>query len=208
MSRRFHIALVFLTAFVCQTQACDSNRIVMPRLFGHNMVLQRDTAVAIWGKAPAGTNITISISNVIAQTQTNTRGLWFTHIPALTAGGPYTMQVTGLDTLTFNNVLVGDVWLASGQSNMTWKVGWGIDNKDEVIKTSENTNIRFFTVADDLHNKPQSDVSGGQWLSSNSDNIIDFSATAYFLPKKCSKNWAFLLALFIPRGEAQKLSRG
>jgi len=183
---------VFLFAFSIITLkpvfAQHNHAFRLAKLFSHNMVIQRNVQTPIWGWAKADKKITIQLASTIINTTTTIDGKWLAYLPAQKAGGPYTLKIyNNIDTIKINNVLVGDVWLASGQSNMGWQLSWGVNNKDEEIKNSTNPNIRFFTVADDLNNKPQPDVSGGEWVESNPQTSPQFSALAYFFARDLQK---------------------
>lgn len=178
--KSFFIFLIFALTLTQITFA--GNQLKIATIFGDNMVIQQQCNPAIWGWAKSEDKIIIDFAGFTTHAIANSQGNWMTRLPQLSAGGPFTMKIfnNSGDTITFRNVMVGEVWLASGQSNMTWAIGWGIDNKDEAIRKSTNPNIRFFTVADDLNNHPQDDVLGGKWVESNPSNATEFSATAYF----------------------------
>jgi sialate O-acetylesterase len=161
----------------------------LPKIFGNNMVLQRNTNIAIWGWSTPKTSVIIEFAGHSTFASVNEKGKWMARLPEEVAGGPFIMKIFGeeKDSVIFKNVMVGEVWLASGQSNMTWAMGWGIDNKDEEISMANNPNIRIFTVADDLNNYPQDDITGGKWEECNPANAPGFSATAYFFAAELQK---------------------
>src|ERR1700733_12395510 len=98
----------------------------LPRLFADNMVLQRDKSVAIWGWADAGEKITVQFDNQSKKVKADKQGHWMIHLDAHPAGGPFQLLVKGKDAVTLSNVLVGEVWICSGQSNMEMPIaGWG-----------------------------------------------------------------------------------
>ena len=178
--KSFFVFLIFALGLTHISFA--ENQLKLATIFGNNMVIQQQCNPAIWGWAKPEDQINIDFAGFSTKASVNSQGKWMARLPELKAGGPFTMKISDNsgDTITFRNVMVGEVWLASGQSNMAWAIGWGIDNKDEVIRNSTNPNIRFFTVADDLNNHPQEDISGGKWVESNPANAPEFSATAYF----------------------------
>ena len=110
------------------------------------MILQRDTEVKIWGWAAAHENISIKFHDSLYQTTTDSLGEWNIKLPALEAGGPYTMSVSASDTVTIKDILIGDVWICSGQSNMELPMKRVSPIYESEIANSENTNIRCFTV--------------------------------------------------------------
>ncbi|HEY5509252.1 MAG TPA: 9-O-acetylesterase, partial [Paludibacter sp.] len=130
-----------------------SAQISIAKVFSSHMVLQRDIEIPIWGNAPAGTEITAQLGNYESKVIADDDGKWLLHLPKFKAGGPYKLIVfqTGKDTpkIVFEDVLVGDVWLASGQSNMELQVQQAKDAARE-IKEANYPNIRFFNVP---HNK-------------------------------------------------------
>lgn len=156
----------------------------LAKIFTDNMVLQRETTSAVWGWGEPNTKVSIEFAETQTIAFVNSMGKWLARLPALKEGGPYTLKVINKDTLTLKNVMIGDVWLASGQSNMQWALDWGVINGKEEISKSANPNIRFFTVADDLNNIPQEDVSGGEWVESSPSSAASFSAAAYYFAKE------------------------
>ena len=157
----------------------------MPAVFGSNMIIQRDINAPVWGKSEPGKVVTINFAGHQTQTTVSTNGSWMARLPKLSAGGPFSMKIyIGGDTICFTNVLIGDVWLASGQSNMQMALSWGVNNKDEEIKNANIPEIRFLSVANDLNNKPQDDISGGTWMECNPASVKDFSAVGYFFARQ------------------------
>ena len=114
-------------------------------IFGDHMVLQRNKPIRIWGEASAGENITVSLSGQSAKVKAGKDGTWQVTLPPMTHGGPYTLSIKGKNEIIFNDVLIGEVWLCSGQSNMEWIV----KNSDNAAKEIANANyplIRHITV--------------------------------------------------------------
>ena len=152
-------------------------------VFGDNMVLQRETDAAIWGKATADTEISVTPSwnNRTARVTADSQGHWRTSLATPAAGGPYSIRVqSGDQTLTLSNVLVGEVWICSGQSNMQWKMrGFGPDEFKEDVAKANYPNIRFCDVPQNLAFKEQQDVQT-KWSVCNPSTAYNFSAVAYF----------------------------
>ncbi len=162
----------------------------LPTIFSDNMVLQQNSNVAIWGEATPGTEITITGDwgqNVSVTAEENKS--WQVELPTIEAGGPYNVSINTKDTtISIQNVLLGEVWLASGQSNMEMPLkGWPpndtILNSAQTIADSENENIRMFTVARNLASSPLDDLEG-TWAIANPETSENFSATAYFFARK------------------------
>lgn len=165
------------------------SQIVMPRVFSDNMVLQRDKNVALWGTSKANVKIMVNISDIQVVTMADINGKWMAYLPPMVAGGPFKIEISEMSegkitsAVRFKNVLFGDVWLASGQSNMEFRVRQGM-NATEEIKSANYPSIRFFIVPDTKQTEPQTDVPSGSWQLSDSTNTADFSAVAYFFSKQ------------------------
>lgn len=161
--------------------------LAVARIFGNNMVLQREINAPVWGSGTAGDIVSVEIDGHIRKAKVNKLGKWMIRLPKLKAGGPYVLKAYNRhDKIEFKNVLVGDVWLASGQSNMQMSLSWGVNNMDEEIRNAIYPAIRFFTVANDLDNKPQADISGGSWTACTPESVKDFSAIGYFFARQIS----------------------
>lgn len=157
----------------------------LPSVFGDSMVLQRDQPIPVWGQAAPNESITVSLNNTTARAQADARGVWTVSLPALEAGGPYALTVTGTGKpLTLKNVLVGDVWVCSGQSNMGMTMrgtGRGILNGEKEIAAANHPNLRLFTVMPTTAVTPQDELAKhSPWSPCTPQTVLDFSATAYF----------------------------
>ena len=161
----------------------------LPRLFGDNMVLQRDKPVAIWGWADAGEKITVSFDHQSKTAKADKKGYWLIHLDAQQAGGPFQLIVKGKNEITISDVLVGEVWICSGQSNMEMPIaGWGkINNYQQEIAAADYPQIRHFKVPNTTSSVPAADIPGGDWKICNPDNAGDFSATAYFFARELNR---------------------
>ena len=104
----------------------------MAGIFGDNMVLQRDRELTLWGWADPGEAVTVKLGALTAQSAANSKGEWKVKLPAQPAGGPHTVMVSGKNTIELTNVLVGEVWLASGQSNMGFSTRSAINAEQEI----------------------------------------------------------------------------
>lgn len=156
-------------------------QIRLPRLISDGMVLQRDTEVKIWGWSSKNERISVYFLDRVYRTRANNSGNWYVTLNGLKPGGPYNMKISGKNTVLINNILIGDVWLCSGQSNMEMpmrRVQWVYE---EEIAGSENNNIRSFTVPYQYDfSEPKADFNSGSWVSANPSTVLGFSATAYF----------------------------
>ncbi len=162
-------------------------------IFSDNMVLQRDKPIAVWGTGTPGDDVTIQLGDKSARGTVQSNGSWRVDLPAFTAGGPYTMRVQGpAKRLEYRNVLVGDVWFASGQSNMEHAIkGWewiphsAIFDADKELKDSNYPNIRVFNVSLFPSPEPLSDLAGDdKWQMASPASLAGFSATGWFFAKK------------------------
>jgi sialate O-acetylesterase len=161
-----------------------SGQIRLPGLISDGMVLQRDTELKIWGWAEKGQNIRIDFLGKQYNTVCNPDGKWEILLPAQSAGGPYNMEISSVNRITVKDILFGDVWVCSGQSNMELKMERVKYKYPEIIAKSENTQIRLFQVPMFYNFKnPESDIKSGKWISVNPDNILQFTAVGYFFAK-------------------------
>ncbi len=185
--KRVFIFLFAIISFSCQTRKSE---LKLPSLISNNMVLQQKQQVTIWGKANPGTKVTISTSWDTGTTiKANADSTWQAQILTPEAGGPYQMKISNEDsTVTINNVLIGEVWLCSGQSNMEMPLeGWPpadtIANYQTEIREANYPAIRMFTVGKKLSVTPEQNCTGS-WEICEPDKAGRFSATAYFFGRK------------------------
>ncbi len=158
----------------------------LPSLFSENMVLQANSKDAVWGTADPREKVTVTLEGASAFTTADADGNWKLEIGPLPPGGPYVMKVSGKNTIEIKNVLVGQVWLCSGQSNMTFAVArhldWtdtGTENFKKEVASADYPRIRMFTVAETVAGKPQKYVPG-HWDITSPVTVGNFSAVAYF----------------------------
>lgn len=169
-----------------------SAEVKLGNLFTPHAVLQQGTNVPIWGTADANEAVTVTIAGQTTATKADADGKWVAQIPELKAGGPFELVVKGKNEVKVPDILVGEVWIASGQSNMEWMVGNGSASDQE--KASANfPNLRMFTVAKSVTSKPAKDV-GGTWVACTPQTMGNYSAVAYYFGKELHK------ALNVPIG--------
>lgn len=160
-------------------------KITLPALVSDGMVLQRNQKLNVWGKADAGEKVEVKFLNKNYKTIADPTGNWKITLPEQKAGGPYTMTI---NEITLKDILIGDVWLASGQSNMELPMRRLTPLYADEIKNANNQNIRFFTVPQKYNFKsPQTELDGGKWEATNPQTILNFSGVAYFFAKKLSQ---------------------
>ncbi len=176
-------------------------------LCAEGMVLQQQTEAKIWGAANPGEVVTVTFRGKQASATAGAGGRWVVAIPAGEAGGPFEMTIVGKNTLSYKNVLVGEVWLCSGQSNMDWAIGSG-DAGDKALATESNPMLRLFTVQVKPKGEPQLDISGplpkgmnenrdaggttlgpsGSWHEARPETITRFSGVAYSFGRHLQKH--------------------
>ncbi len=176
-------------AQAAQSQPNAERPFVHP-LFSDDMVLQRRARFPVWGWTTPGAKVTVSMEGKSATAVADAQGKWMARLGPFEAGGPYTLTISGPQSVTLSNVLVGDVWLASGQSNMEMGITLVNNAKDEVAH-ADYPMIRLFTVPKVAATAPHSTVNA-RWLVCNPANIAaggwgGFSAAAYFFARRLHK---------------------
>ncbi|KXI28002.1 hypothetical protein AX660_19775 [Paraglaciecola hydrolytica] len=170
-------------------------------IFTDHMVLQRNKAIVIWGQASVDATVKVSLlkgqQNLSTQeTQADELGQWQLSLPAQTAGGPFELRVSQADnTVHIQDVLVGDVWLASGQSNMEWKLSWQVDNWQQEVADSSNGNIRFFELEKSYNAQPQSHIPSSGWKIASPATSSEFSAVAWHFAKRYQQHTGIPVAI-------------
>lgn len=145
------------------------------------MVIQRDQQISVWGKGIPGKKVRVSLAEIIASTEVQIDSTWSIKLPSLIAGGPFTLQA---NNVVVEDVYLGDVWLAGGQSNMEWPLKSQVIGAEAEIETGGFPAIRFFKVPNSYSAIPQEDVKGGEWKIADSVNLPNFSAVAWFFAKR------------------------
>lgn len=177
---RCQSALLILSC-LCACAAADEKPFVHP-LFSSDMVLQRGIEAPVWGWAEPGERIDVSMQNRRAVVTADPSGRWMASLGPFEAGGPFTMTITGPETVTLEDVMVGDVWICSGQSNMEWPVA-ASNNAEQEIAAAEHPNIRLFTVPKRISLTPQETVKG-HWTKCSPETVRRFSAVGYFFGRQ------------------------
>lgn len=182
MKRRIYIIAALLA--IC-TLAAEA-KIKLPAIFTDNMVLQQQAITKIWGTSGVNktVNITTSWNNKTYTTKSNSMGYFEAEITTPAAGGPYTVRLSDGEVLELKDVLIGEVWFCSGQSNMEMPVkgfrGQPVyDSHRYIVAANEKRPIRLFTVKNEWSKEPKDDLTG-HWSKSTPKEVGDFSAAAYF----------------------------
>lgn len=158
-----------------------SSQLKLSRLVSDGMVLQRNTHVPLWGWAAPGEAVTLRFQQKEYKTIADGAGKWQLQLEPQSAGGPHQMVFTGSNTITVNDVLFGDVWLCSGQSNMELTMERVRYKYADVVEKANNNAIRQFEVPDRYQfTGAEADLPSGKWLPATKENILKFSAVAYF----------------------------
>ncbi len=174
------LAIIFILAGCGNKQPAGT--ITISRLFTDHMILQREMPLPVWGTASAGGVVTIELDGQSVTTHADLAGNWKAILKPQAAGGPYELKIMGVDTLVINDVLIGEVWIGSGQSNMEMPLkGWGkIDNFEQEIANANYPEIRLFTVPRRIEFEPVHDLQAEGWEVCTPATIPEFSAMAYF----------------------------
>jgi sialate O-acetylesterase len=184
--------LIWLLGFMALTASPVLAEIKLPALFGDNMVLESNAKDPVWGTADPGEQVTVSVADQKATATADGEGRWRVELAPLKPGGPFEMTIAGKNTLTLHNVVVGEVWICSGQSNMEMAVGnspraWGgVMNSAQEIASGNFPMIRHFAVKKTVAGQPQSDVEG-QWVVASPQTVGEFTAVGYFFGRELHK---------------------
>ena len=180
----------FLICLLIFSAGVLNAKIKVASMLGDNMVLQRNSEVKLWGKADPNQKLNIAIgwNKEKIATTANAKGEWLVKTKTTEAGGPYTICITsGKEKVLLQNILLGEVWLCSGQSNMEMPIGgFGdspINGSTDALLSAGNNNIRLFTVAKASMAEPQ-DTCKGSWLVASAESVARFSAVGYFYARQ------------------------
>jgi len=197
---KFHFRLLHCVVLAVALSAGTAGADVkLPALIGDNMVLQQGRQVAIWGTADAGEQVMVTLGEQKETAAADSNGKWKVELGPLKKGGPLEMTVAGKNTLTVHNVLAGEVWVCSGQSNMEMPVSThggfgGVKNAEQEVAAANYSQLRLFIVTKAVAGKPQSDVQG-QWMVANPATVGSFSAVGYFFGRDLSRTLKFPVGL-------------
>jgi len=173
-----------LSSIAMPAIAQETGGLRLPRIFGDGMVVQRGMPVTVWGWAAPGSAVRVRIGERSARATADAAGRWKAALPAMSAGGPHEIAVEqGATRIVLRDVLVGDVWVASGQSNMEWPLSQAADGP-HFIAQAYDSRIRHFAVPHTWAEQPADDLAGGEWEAANPRTAGDFSAVAYFFARE------------------------
>jgi sialate O-acetylesterase len=164
-------------------------QIKLPSVIGDNMVLQQNSEVAIWGWGDPGSEIKVSGSwnNDTVKAKISNLAEWNVKLKTPSSGGPYDVSIKGNEVIVLKNVMIGEVWICSGQSNMEWSADLKINNAEEEVKNANYPNIRFFHVKKLGSTTPQ-DNCFAKWETCTPETMHSFSAIGYFFGKNLQQH--------------------
>ena len=185
-SRNITLQKRILQLVFCLFAAFSSfGQVKLPTIFQDGMVLQRNTNIKVWGWASPGEKVRVKFNGKSKTTKTSRDGSWSVELPKMKAGGPFTLKVSGTNEIILNDVLIGDVWLCSGQSNMVHQLDIHDVTYANEIKNANYPEIRHFKIPTNTNlNGPIKDLDGGKWQKAIGEEVRPFSAVAYFFAKK------------------------
>lgn len=179
--KRNLITLFFLLTF----NTIFGQSLRLAGIFGDGMVIQKGINAPVWGTATPNTNVQVEFAGFITSAKSADDGKWMVRMPILNYGGPFDMKVMSTDTVVMKDVMVGEVWLASGQSNMEWRVGAGVGpNIEKEITGANFPNIRYYNVPRKTSCIPLNDIAKQSWNRISPSSVKDLSAVAYFFAKE------------------------
>lgn len=185
-ANRIFLAIVFFLSALTVQAADNAPLPFVSPIFGDNMVLQRGKPNTIWGWSKPGQAVQVEITGHIAKTVAGAEGRWQVQIEPPAPGGPYTVKITGAQTVVLREVLVGDVWLCGGQSNMQLGLAQSRNGADE-IKAANHPQIRLYVVPQHVSYSSTA-IPQGAWKICSPQTVADFSAVAYFFARRLQED--------------------
>jgi sialate O-acetylesterase len=178
----FKKLLLVIAAFCPLISMAD---VRLPKMISSNMVLQRNTKLTIWGWADPGENVTVKLGKDSYSAQADQKGKWSVEIPTQSFNSePSQIEIQGKNTIKLENILFGDVWLCSGQSNMEWNATMGINNAAAEIAAANYPQIRFITAINEMKKYQANDILSEGWKVCTPENMKQFSSVGYFFGRE------------------------
>ena len=197
MKRLILALLILALTFAADPATAD---VKLSRAFGNHMVLQQDQPIRLFGSAKPGEKVTAELAGKTATATTGQNGRFRLELPAMKADGKsHTLTVKGRNTITLKDVLLGEVWICSGQSNMEWSVG-GTLNAQEEIAAADHPQIRLFNVPGHVQGPVPTHDPRGSWQLCAPNTIRGFSAVGYFFGRSLQKELNVPIGLVGPGG--------
>lgn len=186
------IAFAFFLTMLCPR---GNATVTLPRLISDGLVLQRNKPVRVWGWADPGETVTVRMDGKSYTAHTDAARRWQLSLAPHAAGGPYELTVSGSNTLTVRNVLFGDVWICSGQSNMEYKLQRSRERYPDEIATAGNDKIRQFEVKGPYSFAPLSDARSDGWVAATPESVLQFTAVGYFFARELYERYQVPIGL-------------
>ncbi len=188
---------IYITLIVCLcVLQTGSAQVKLPRLVRDSMILQRDTRIKIWGWASKNEKITVKFNGRSYKTRADGNGNWFVLLSPMKPGGPYTMDISAVNKISLKDILIGDVWICSGQSNMVHQMNIHDVTYAKDIAEANDSQIRHFWIPTLTNLQgPQHDLPTGFWKSAIGEDVRPFSAVAYFFAKKIYEKYRVPIGL-------------
>ena len=186
--------LIVVIALLCYTSGYS--KIWLPSIFSDHMVLQQEAEVTVWGWTTA-TDEEITVQGSWNNEKVSVKayqGKWSLKLQTPKWGGPYTLTVTGHENRVFENIMIGEVWICSGQSNMEWTPTMGLLNAEQEIADADHPNIRFFTLPKHVSTTLQDDAPG-EWAVCSPETMKNFSSVAFFFGRKLNQDLSIPIGL-------------
>lgn len=173
-------SLVFFCTLLSTSLSAE---IRMPRIFSSHMVLQQGRDIPVWGWADPGERVTVKLYDQKESAIADEDGAWRVTLDKMQAGGPYQMIVEDSSVTVFDDVLIGEVWICSGQSNMEWPLSM-VRNAEAEMAAADHPNLRLFTVPNRIGARPEADLPSGSWAVCTPETAPGFSAVGYFFGRE------------------------
>jgi sialate O-acetylesterase len=179
--------IVLLTTFLFGFFAAAYAQLKVARMFGDHMVLQRNQPIPVWGATDKNTRVDVHFNGQHMNVRSDAQGNWKVFLNPMKEGGPYNMIIeSGRETVSFTDVMMGEVWVCSGQSNMEFTLNNALGFKTEQ-RIARQQPIRQFHVPDRISLTPETDMAGGEWEQADTNTVGNFTAVGYFFAKKLAK---------------------
>ncbi|MCL9770057.1 sialate O-acetylesterase [Flavobacterium sp. HXWNR69] len=180
MKLKYSLIVLLLSTVITNAQTS------LASIFSDNMVLQRNTKIPVWGYDKPNTTVTVKFHHQVKKVKASKDGKWTIYLNNENAGGPYTLSVKGSHSIEIKNVLVGEVWICSGQSNMEWSVGQSDNSKEEILKANFPT-IRHIKIPKQINSVPNTDFKDAFWQICSPETVADFTGVGYYFAKELTQ---------------------
>lgn len=183
-----------LATFCCLLGLIQAEaRVVLPAFFTDHMVMQRNKTILVWGSADVENQVQITFAG-ITKTAFVENGRWLMDFEPMEAGGPYELEIKSSQTILIRDILIGDVFICGGQSNMEWPLN-AVNRFQEELLDADYPQIRLFTVLQDIRDSKQSDLANGAWERAKAESVADFSAIGFLTARKLYKEYQVPIGL-------------